>query len=54
MLSFLTGENTPGIAMLERIASDSTPPRITYSELSTMSVATHAKGMGSRLKSMES
>ena len=49
-----TGENAPGIAILARMAWLSKPPWNTYSVLSTILVATQAKGIGSRLKSMES
>ena len=50
----LTGVNTPGMAMLARMAVDRLPPRKSYSVLSTMLEATQANGMGRSAKSMES
>ena len=50
----VTGENTPGMAILARMAVGMLPLRSTTSWPEIMSVATQAKGMGKSLKSMSS
>ena len=54
MLSCRTGVNTPGIAILARMAVESIPSWNTICSPLTTLAATQAKGMGSLLKSMES
>ena len=54
ILSSLTGVNTPGMAMLARIAVESTPSWNTILLPFTMFSDTQAKGMGSLLKLIES
>ena len=50
----LTGVNTPGIAMLARIACTRFPPFITISSRWNISAATQANGIGNCRKSRES
>ena len=54
ILSFRTGVNTPGIAILARIAVASIPLWNTICSPFTIFCETQAKGMGSLLKSTES